>query len=198
MSRRKRPAALVPLLQPSIDALVADAHATGEKTSGGAFRLVTRWCEAHPDESGLESGEHDEGFMIVSLDNELSGCSDEEMDLPEGTEEAELSDEIRVEYIRERLDAVFGMETDEADAYPMGCVIEIQASNGERASLAYLLSGGGCQGALGIDWQGVYRSPREFRDELRRRGALIGVNDVHKAADVDLLRLWRRPSSDVG
>jgi len=184
-------------LQPSLDAVIAAARKGVRKPIGPAFDAVTSWCEAHQNESGLESGDYGEGFLVVSLEGELPGCSDDEIELPEGVDETELSDEVRVAYIRERLDEIFDGASGDADVYPMGCFIRVQASTGERAILGYFLSGGGGMGGLAVDWEGVYRNVKEFRAELRRGGYLTGPDDAEKTSDTALIQLWQGRASSA-
>lgn len=182
-------------LRQSLDALVAAARSGVRKPPGAAFDLVTSWCEANPDESGLMAGDYGEGFLVVCLDGELAGCSDDEIELPEGVDESELSDDVRLACIRDRLEQIFNGASDDAGTYPMGCFIRVRASTGGNAILGFYLSGGGGMGGLDVHWDGIYRNVKEFREELRRSGYLTGPEDAEKTGDAALLKLWRRRSS---
>lgn len=184
-------------LQPSLDAVVAAARKGVKKPTGPAFDLITSWCAANPDESGVESGDYGEGFLVVSLDGELPGCSDWDVELPERADEIELTDEDRVAYIRERLDEIFDGASGDEDVYPMGCFIRVQASTGKKAIIGYFLSGGGGMGGLSVDWEGAYRNVKEFRADLRRGGCLTGRDDAEKTSDAALLRLWQGRASSA-
>jgi hypothetical protein len=178
-------------LHTSVDKLVASAHAGVREPRGNALKLVTSWCEQHADESGLESGEHGAGFMIVWLNEALVEWSDREIEMAEGYEPAEITNEIRVSFIRGRLESIFD-GTDDAEVYPMGCTVRIKSSTGDRASLAYSLSGGGYMGGPGVSWHGVYRSHAAFRATIRRLGGLTSKADADKMSDATLLRRRRR------
>jgi hypothetical protein len=188
-----RAAAKLPAeLRAHVNALVEAAHAGVSEPPGPAFDLVTSWCEVHQDDSGIQSGAYGEGFLIVPLGTPLPGCSDEEADLDESFEGMELSDEIRVVYVRDVLRELFGFETGDADLYPMGCSIRIRASDGREASLCLLRSGGGCRAEPDVQWVGVFRNSQAFRTEIRNGGELTELRDVDALGEDDLLAMWDR------
>jgi hypothetical protein len=164
---------------------VLDGITTPKRPS---FDLVTSWCEVHEDESGLQSCDYGDSFLLVAADEGLPSCSDEECDLE--ADPAGLSDQDRVAYIREYLHKIFDGATDEAELYPYACVLRIEASDGTQACLAYFVSGGG-MGGVEIRWLGAYRSFNVFRSGFRESGAFTSYADVEAASDDRLLRCWR-------
>jgi len=178
-------------LQPSVDALVAAARKGVVRPVGKAFGLVTSWCNKHWDESGVETGDNGEGFLVVDLKQTLSSWSDDEIEMAEGVDVAEITDEIRSSFIRERLEEIFEYGSEKAESYPMGCTMRIRASTGQTACLAYFLSGGGGMGGPDVHWEGVYRDMRAFRATLRRNGELTSQSDADRMSDAALLRLRR-------
>src|SRR5690348_12891697 len=98
-----------------------------------AYAEVKAWCEANEDESGLQSGEHGDAFMVVWLRNELPGCSDEEVELPDDMDASGLTDALRLQYVRERLAGIFAGTASDAEDFPLACTIWIRASNGKTA-----------------------------------------------------------------
>ena len=187
----KPPAKLPQHLQPSVDALVAFAHSGRGTVPRPEFDGVSSWCEANEDESGIQTGDHGDGFIVAWLKGELPGCSGEDIEMEGEADVASLSDKSRLSYLKERLEELFDQTTEDAQLFPMGCTIRIRASTGKTASLGYFLSGGGYMGDLTVEWQGVYRSERGFRAAIRQQEGLTSMADVRKTSDPTLLRLWR-------
>lgn len=183
-------------LRPEVDVLVQFAHADVREPPGPAFDRVTSWCEVHQDESGIQSGESGVGFIVVPREAAPPDCSDAELVLSEGIALGELTDDVRVSFLRERLHELLDGTTDDAEQYPMVCLIRIRGSCGLRAALCYLLTGGGYGHDPIIEWVGVYRTVRECRTELRHRGLFTQPQDVDEVKDEDLLKMWPRPTLD--
>ncbi len=177
-----------------VDFLVQSAHAGVREPAGPAFDLVTSWCEVHDDQSGIQSGEYGTAFVVVPRDATPLGCSDEDLQESLGLDIAEVTDDARLSFLRERLHELLESTTGDGDEYPMACLIRLRGTSGLRAALCYLTSGGGYGHDPDIEWLGVYRTVRECRTELRKRGYFTESRDVDRVKNEDLLKIWPRPS----
>ena len=191
----ERKIAFPPHLLAHVDTLVRNAHAGVREPAGPAFDLVTSWCEIHPDESHIESGEAGRAFVVVPVDTLPSGCSDDEVELSEGLPPTAITDAMRVAVLRERLEEILDGASEESLDYPMACFLRIRASNGESAILGYLWSGGGDGATPEVEWVGAYRTATEWKADLRKRGQITGAADVNRLSDSDLLKMWKRANT---
>lgn len=179
-----------PHLRAHVDSLVSNARAGVQAPPGPALDLVTSWCEVHADESNVQSGESGGAFVVVPRDALPPGCTDDEIDLRDGSSPG-INDAMRVDHARERLLEIFEGTTDDAEEYPMACFLRIRGSNGKSAALGYFWSGGGYGEDPEIEWVGVYATVTKWKADLRHRGYLIGAGDVEGLSDSHLLKLWK-------
>lgn len=183
------PAVLPPELQPHVDRLIAAAREGTHRLLGQSFTLVATWCDAYDE---LLTGDHGSSFLVVWPAELASQCSDEEIGNSEGIEvPGKLTDRDRLEFLRDRLAAIFAQEGEDADTPSMGCDIRLCATDGTTASLCFDLSGGGYMDRPHVEWVGVYTKLTEYRNELRRQGAVTSASEAGRLSDRALLALLR-------
>jgi hypothetical protein len=160
---------------------------------GPAFDLVTSWCETASDGVGSISGDHGGTFPVVTATHAISSLDEDSICRLAGVDdEVDLTEELVAYAICRRLRELLGEGEFVEDLPPAGCEIIIEASNCDRASLCFYLTGGfAVFDGPEFERVGVYPNLESFRVEHSARGMLTQLAELDALTNQQLLASWR-------
>jgi hypothetical protein len=178
-------------VQKHVDRLLRLYDGSDRLNAHPSFHFVTSWCEVHPDEAGLYSGDTGASFIAVNPAGEKDLFTDDELrehlSLSEATP---IRNDMRVSYVLRHLEKILEGVSMDADVHPTGCTIRLLSTKGREAFLGYELRGYSFSGVQ-LTWFGVFDGIDDLRADFQRRGFVTSVEECRALDPRSLLALWR-------
>lgn len=105
----------------------------------------------------------------------------------EGLDEEDITDELRVNFARERMESAF--ETDESLVESIQGAL-LTNEEGEEAYICAVFESHG-QGGMEINHWAYVKTFKEFLDRIREKGSLVLLDDIQSQSDQDILKHWK-------
>jgi hypothetical protein len=178
-------------VQKHIDRLLRLFDGNDRLENHPSFHFVTSWCEAHPEEAALYTGEAGDSFIAVHPSGEQDVFTDDDLrkhlSLPD---RAVITNDMRLSYIHDHLEKILDGQTTDTDVHPVGCTIRMRSTKGREAFLGYELRGYSFSGVQ-LTWLGVFEGIDDLRTAFRARGFVTSVEECRALDPASLPALWQ-------
>jgi hypothetical protein len=138
-------------------------------------------------DDGLLCAEAKEALALNMYSLRTKCFEDSELADWEGLEEGDITDELRVNFARERMEAAF--ETDESLVESIQGAL-LTNEQGEEAYICAVFESHG-QGGMEINHWAYVKTFEEFLNRIKENGSLVLLDDIQNQSNEDILKHWK-------